>query len=106
MSCSIKSIRPKQWSHGLTHNPLLAETTPVHNKGNDIADSLAKENRSKHIPDIVVPLELKEIYAQVDTHIMNKWQTKWENGTTGREYFKMEGSVSDKTKYSHDVKKQ
>ena len=31
MSCSIKSIRPKQWSHGLTHNPLLAEANPVHN---------------------------------------------------------------------------
>ena len=31
MSCSIKSIRPKQWSHGLTQDPLLAEANPVHN---------------------------------------------------------------------------
>ena len=75
-------------------------------EGNDIADSLAKENRSKQIPDIVVPLELKEVYSQVDTYMMNKWQIRWENGNTGREYYKIESSVSDKTKYSQDVRSE
>ena len=31
VSCSIKSIRPKQWSHDLTKDPPLAEANPVHN---------------------------------------------------------------------------
>ena len=78
----------------------------VNVEGNDMADFLAKENRLKIIPDILVPLELKEIYSKVDSYIMEKWQTRWENGITGREYFKIEGRVSDKTKYSHDVRSE
>ena len=31
MSCSIKFIRPKGWSQGLTQDSLLAEANPVYN---------------------------------------------------------------------------
>ena len=53
MSCSNKSIRPKQWSHGLTQNPLLAEENPVHNTGINIGTINVRAccpNRALHMP--------------------------------------------------------
>ena len=45
VSCSIKSIRPKQWSYSLTQDPLLAEANPVHNTCN--SNSHDKESERK-----------------------------------------------------------
>jgi ribonuclease HI len=73
-------------------------------EGNDVADFLSKEKRSNPVPDIIVPFELKETYAQVDQYIMKKWQDRWDNGITGRIYHKIENKVSDKIKFSKDIR--
>ena len=112
---SIKSgnstIRPNLLNEILTLNTKLDQANKkvtftwlpshINIEGNEIADTLAKENRSNTTPDIIVPLELKEAYTRVDNYINEKWQARWDNGNTGRNYYNIERVVSNKTKYNN-----
>ena len=54
--------------------------------GNEMADTLAKLATSKSQVEIDLPREVKDVYFDIDKHIMNTWQEEYNKSKTGTHY--------------------
>ncbi|KAI2647286.1 Ribonuclease H1 [Labeo rohita] len=52
--------------------------------GNEVADKLAKKALDKREVDVQVPMGKKEAKSVLKKKLMNKWQIRWDNSSTGR----------------------
>ncbi|CAG2214324.1 RNASEH1 [Mytilus edulis] len=83
--------------------------TPGHAniKGNDEADSLAKEAAKEAetlaVDDIVFTKQ--DVKKAARNSVTKKWQRRWENSDTGRHYFRFHPEVKDKVKKDFPSKK-
>ncbi|CAG2201656.1 RNASEH1 [Mytilus edulis] len=92
--------------HGILIN---LNWTPGHAniKGNDEADSLAKEAAKEAetlaVDDIVFTKQ--DVKKAARNSVTKKWQRRWENSDTGRHYFRFHPEVKDKVKKDFPSKK-
>ena len=54
--------------------------------GNEMADTLAKLATSKSQVEIDLPREVKDVYSDIDKHIVNTWQEEYNKSRTGAHY--------------------
>ena len=71
-------------------------------KGNEMADVLAKSATTRKDVDVNTNPEMKEMKTLAEKYIMAKWQKRWNEDTTGREYYTMEPTVSKASKFKHN----
>ena len=71
-------------------------------KGNETADVFAKSATTKKEVDIHIKLEMKELKNLAEEYIRAKWQKRWNENTTGREYYTMEPTVSKASKFRYN----
>jgi len=74
--------------------------------GNEMADTLAKLATSKSQVDIDLPREVKDVYFDIDKHIMNTWQEEYNKSKTGTHYKTIEPNVTNKIKYSAKLRRK
>ena len=72
--------------------------------GNDTADALARAALEEPEVGLDVALELKETYAIIEKHTMNKWQDKWNSEKTGRHFYGIVPKVSKKIKFTSSTR--
>lgn len=80
---------------------------PAHRgvKGNEIADSLAKEAiKQENVMEIL--LSRTEIKAMIKSKITNKWQDKWKQGTTGRHLYNIQNEVGKMRRTGRSTKEE
>lgn len=80
---------------------------PAHRgvKGNEIADSLAKEAiKQENVMEIL--LSRTEIKAMIKSKITNKWQDKWNQGTTGRHLYNIQNEVGKMRRTGRSTKEE
>ena len=74
--------------------------------GNKRADLLAKAVVRNQNTELVIKPELTELKERVDDFILSKWQSRWREEKTGRQYFDLEPRVSNQAKYDHKRRQQ
>src|SRR6218665_1653294 len=74
-------------------------------KGNEIADPLHKEATSHSTIDIVVSMELKDAYNDIDNYIADLWQKDYDSQTTGLHYRTLVPMVNNKIKILNKYKR-
>jgi len=62
--------------------------------GNEQADLLANRGSTRTAVNISCHLELSEAYSDIKSYFTAKWQTRWDNGTTGSHYRAVESRVT------------
>jgi ribonuclease HI len=68
--------------------------------GNDTADKLAKTATQHDTIDIQIKSE-NTVLTAIDDYAINKWQTIWDNSTTGTFYKQVQPLVSTQIKYKN-----
>ena len=68
--------------------------------GNEVADQLAKLSLTKDIIDEETKPQLHETYANIDRIIDDVWQARWNDEQTGRQYHRIQPTVSRNIKFS------
>ena len=61
---------------------------------------------SKSQVDIDLPREIKDVYFDIDKHIMNTWQEEYNKSKTGTHYKTIEPNVTNKIKYSAKLRRK
>ena len=74
--------------------------------GNDTADLLARAALEEPDVGLDVALELKETYAIIEKHTLNKWQDKWNAEKTGRHYYGIVPEVSKRIKFTSSTREK
>ena len=74
--------------------------------GNERADLLAKAADMNRNTNLVTKPELTELKGRVDDFILSKWQSRWREEKTGRQYFDLEPRISNQAKYNHKRRQQ
>ncbi|CAG2198581.1 unnamed protein product [Mytilus edulis] len=100
----IKPLTKSKENKNLNEHGFLINLnwTPGHAniKGNDEADSLAKEAAKEAetlaVDDIVFTKQ--DVKKAARNSVTKKWQRRWENSDTGRHYFRFHPEVKDKVK--------
>ncbi|GBL83217.1 hypothetical protein AVEN_165412-1 [Araneus ventricosus] len=64
-------------------------------KGNEIADTLAKEATTDGIP-ASLPFPKSFLKKQLLQHSLSRWQVEWDNGETGRSVYSIIPKISNK----------
>jgi ribonuclease HI len=87
----------------LIDNPIAIVWIPSHVdiKGNETADELAKQALNHPHVDLDIGLELSELKADINKHVLATWQDMWSSSLTGSHNKLIEPVVSTKNKCSN-----
>ena len=66
--------------------------------GNEVVDSLAKEDALLYLTEIRIPTSKKEAVSHLKHHQVEKWQSEWETSDTGRHLFHIQPKVKESVK--------
>ena len=67
--------------------------------GNEIVDKLANSGIDRATVDVAIPLGIGEAMQLAESFVYKQWQNSWTNGSTGRQYYKIEPKVTGGVKY-------
>ena len=75
-------------------------------KGNERANSLAKEALDQPAVQINISKERLEMYNQIDDISRTRWQKQWDEGFVGRHYYAIQREVGKETRLSERMNRR